>query len=121
MNNCKGQALLESLVALPFILGAISAIFITLYSMLGIYLLDHWSYQSTLCLAKEISKSSCQNQLRQRVSILPFFKISQIQMNKGFQSASTKISSQLGPFIDKEIRNYIRLPLNSEDFERAGR
>lgn len=75
MGNQKGQALLESLVLVPFFKVALIALIGGLYAFMSYYYIDFQSQQAALCLEKEEPESFCKSEFEKNVNLVPFIEI----------------------------------------------
>jgi len=114
--NSKGQALLESLFALPFAITVVSSLFVGLLSLSSALLADHWTYQSALCLASQQPIAHCKRELKEQLQLLPFYKYEIQKMERQPRHAEVMILLA-GPLMPRKIfSEKLRLPLQSQDF-----
>jgi hypothetical protein len=72
--NCQGQALLESLLTLPLLILAFSAILLLGYRGLVFYSVDTQLHEALICLDDQ-STSACRADLEKHIRPLLVFKI----------------------------------------------
>lgn len=117
--NSRGQALVESLFALPLAIVVVSSIFIGFLHLSSLFLTDHWTYQSSLCLASYQPSLKCKSELEARLQLLLFYNpdIQKIERRKNQVEVIVVLS---GPMMEKQVfTEKLRLPLRAVDFRRS--
>lgn len=115
MQNQNGQALMESLMCLSFVIMTSLGVFALSAHKISSLLIDHWAHQSALCLAQFQRVSICQQGLKQRLQKLPML---QFQIHK-FSRNQTRVWVELATqgYGHKQVfHEELRLPLQPEDF-----
>ena len=117
--SSSGQAALESILVFPFLLVVFCSLTLGFHHFGSDYLFDHWTYQSTLCLAREKEISLCKNQLKKRLNFIPFsrFSVTEFYKDEKRVRVQLKVSTPLSP--DKKIFEKLRLPVSISDLEQA--
>ena len=115
----RGQSLMESLLALPFLFLLFSSLLLAGHHFLTHYLSDYWVYQSSLCLAKGEPFGTCEKQLRQRLKLIPFYKFSILEFEKDERQAKVRVKTRTPLSPDGEFFEKLRLPVQARDFQEA--
>ncbi len=115
--NKRGQALVETLVSLPVLMAGGALVLAGLHSLCTFYLVDHWTYESALCLAQE--KSTCRKELDQRLMQIPYASVAVRRFYK--RGETVEVRAQLStPLLRNVVFNEsFRQPLSSGDFRRS--
>ncbi len=81
--KCSGQAVLETLVALPLATSCFVLCFLFFHLHAQYLWMDHHLYQSLVCLAKGKNKADCENQMERKIKkFLWAGKLKDIQFHK---------------------------------------
>jgi|GEM_PF-6384263 len=111
LENSEGQVFLETLVSLPFVVVSVSLLLSLIYSLLAYSLMDHWVYQSSICLAKFKNQHQCRSQLEKRLQPFVFHKTQSLRLYRGRHQIQVVLRSKgpIGrPF---RLRSQLSLPL----------
>lgn len=119
MKNQNGQALLETVFALPTILVLVGIVLIGACRFTTHYLMDHWVYQSSLCMAKEVSSERCLRQMDRKVQMMPFvrYSLNRVVVRKNRVLIELTYSSPVQ--LPLKIIEHLRLPITSEQMRRS--
>ena len=118
-ERSRGQALLESVLVLPFISVVFCSLMLGFHHLGSHYLFDHWTYQSALCLAKENDSVFCKNQLKKRLGFIPFSRFSITEFYKSKKQVRIRLKADTPFLSDGEILEELRLPIKINDLEQA--
>ena len=116
--NQKGQALGESLMISPVVTSLFMGIIYLFFWVISYFLVDHWAYQSTLCLASGKNRYQCQKALQKNLNKLPFVSFRFRHFHQGYGRSSVALQTTSDSFIKFKNEQSIRTPLKSEDFKR---
>ncbi|MEM7646263.1 MAG: hypothetical protein AAF203_05090 [Pseudomonadota bacterium] len=119
MRSQKGQALIESMIVLPSIMGFITLGLCFFHSSLCHYLIDSWVYQSSFCVAKEHDQSKCRSQLKALLNSIPFSKSQILSMNRTSSQSFVQVNSAIGILNPRLFSSKIDLPIKSQLFREA--
>lgn len=115
--NISGQALIESLIVLPVMIAAIGALLSGLFIFFSHSLIEHWVYESVLCVVKMEEEKICMQTLNSRIQLLPFINHTKLQnhSSRGEIAFSIYFENLLGQA--NEIHRTLPRNLNSGDFK----
>lgn len=118
-TNDRGQALLESVMALPFLIAVVGSILLGLYQFSSHYLLDYRTYQAALCLSSEVPIVKCKEKLRQELALIPL-KNKEITLFYR-REREVRVRVEVNKLLsDVEVfEETLSLPLLSKHFEAA--
>ncbi len=116
MSLQKGQALIESLLLMPFIKLLFLGGLLMSYSFISYYYIDYEFYQGALCLEKEFSYNECQNKFVERIKQVPFLEIHWTNLSRNslrlyFEGEISTLTMK-----HKQFSYQWRRPLRPEDF-----
>lgn len=117
--NKKGQSLLETVVVLPFLMVLVSGLLAGLHGSAAYYLVDHWTYETSLCLAGQSSEADCRKRLKKNLALIPFLKYEINQLSKKSKSTLTEVTIHTPLFVGKTFLEELRTPLAAQDFKVA--
>lgn len=89
--NARGQALIESLLSLPIVLSGALLLLLTMYMLLSQHLLEHWVYETSVCLAQEYPSYSCETELRKKIALFSFHRLNSVTILNSAHMVETKI------------------------------
>ena len=115
----KGQALVESLILIPFFCASLSSIALLFLCTYGHLIAHQGVYESALCLEKENPLVFCKKQLQDKIESLPLvrYKISHF-----FRTPSRVLSQmdmEVSFVFSKTYKSEFRRPLGAHDLKRA--
>lgn len=119
LKNKRGQALIESLFTLPVFIGLVALATIGSFSTGAYYLTDHFVYQSALCLASAQVTKNCEQELKQKLNLIPFSHFSIQQFYKTSQQVRSQIVVTHPWSQSFEFTETLLLPLTSNQFQDA--
>ena len=111
--NKKGQALVESITLLPFCIILMGALLWGTYTYFSSYLLDHWLYDSVLCIQKELTVHQCKQNLKSKVNKLPFINLTDIDLHLSFSLIHARIE-----YRDRFFNTYKKKISQSQNLNR---
>ena len=111
LNNQKGQALIETLISLPFTILALSGTIGLAHFSISYKLTDHWTYEAAICLSKFYPKNFCSKELRRKIDLLPYVDINLRRIYRSANQVSLKGSTQIGPVFSKKWVQHLSIPL----------
>lgn len=117
-KNNKGQALVETIVIMKFVVLGVSALLVGLHCLLLTYLSDHWVYQSAICISQEQPKWICKKELNRNLSMIPFSKHKILQFGKSETNANVQVRTIFLSYefnFEEKVSRY----LTSREFGRA--
>ncbi len=112
-----GQAVLESILVLPFLLMVFCSLMLGFHHLGSRYLFDHWTYQSALCLVRENDLFFCKDQLKKRLGLIPFSRFSITEFHKNEKQVRVRVKTNTPFLSDGEIFEKLRLPIKISDLE----
>lgn len=90
--NCKGQVLIELLVIAPLFISLMILTTKYVYLSHANYWIRLSVYESTICLAKHKSQSSCKNELMAKINAgAPFGKLKYIKIKNNNKNYYSKV------------------------------
>ena len=113
--NCRGQALIESLLTLPLLILAFSAILLLGYRGLVFYSVDTQLHEALICLDDD-KVSACRAGLEKRISLLLVFKIPfSVELRRSGSSARGEVRIDFTSLMKRSppmiIRKELSFPL----------
>lgn len=115
LKHKSGQALVESLLSMPLLVAGVTLVLAGLHSLSLFYIVDHWTYNTAVCLVQENSPQGCREQLSKRLQQLPL----QTTRIKEVSATSKEVSVQIqlhtpfiGPLLFVE-----KIPFNLTSFD----
>ncbi len=116
-KNSFGQALIETLFSLPLVLSAMMLVLVFLYSWTSHFLIDHWVYQSALCLSQDHSIRTCRKELEEKLNQIPFLTFQVRRMTKNSNLVHLLVETHQPLTLQTDFEEKLRLPLAIEDFK----
>ncbi len=117
-DSLKGQALFETLFTLPIVMGGLSLILCFLYSWTSHFLIDHWVYQSALCLAENQAPRHCQKELVEKLKQVPFLTFQIDRMSLWQKKVLVQVKTRQPLQLHSVFTETLHLPLRIDDFRR---
>lgn len=110
--NCRGQALIESLLTLPLLILAFSAILLLGYRGLVFYSVDTQLHEALICLDDD-NVSACRADLEKRIQPLLVFKIPfSVELRRSGSSARGEVRIDFTPLMKRSPAMIIRKELS---------
>jgi len=102
---------------IPFLILLTSALLSGFHATAVYYLVDHWTYEASLCLARQAPAAHCRKGLSEKLDLLPFltYEIQEISTTSNSSLAKVKIRTPL--ILDKIFEEKLRTPLRAKDFK----
>ena len=115
-GNNKGQALIESVISLPFIILFTGGLMWVLYLLLVNLWFSYWVYQTNVCLVRENTRWYCQDQLTEKLTQVTnqhYFKVKELWITnkQSTVSVDVKFDAQFGLGYANNFVSEISLPL----------
>jgi hypothetical protein len=112
----RGQALAESLFVIPLAMAVVNISGLGFLYLSTQYLVDHWLYQSALCIAERRPPYVCKDSLSNNLQMLPW----QSHHIRRWQHSETTIELELEftlfRSMTRRFQQNLHLPLLERDF-----
>lgn len=114
-KDIRGQAVLESTLAIVFVVAAVGGLLTTIYLSLLKTWVTHVAYETTICLAKDLSQNTCRRKGMRQIQTLNFFSFpTRFDLQRTSDDAVTTISMEYLPSRYFKVGQKINLPLKPE-------
>lgn len=110
---------METVLALPILFLLATALTAYLYSFSAHYLVDHWVYETSWCLAKETPLSVCKKNLFRKMGMLPLvtYQLHKVYKNSRHSFVELHYSTPIHP--QRVVTESLRLPITIQQLRRS--
>ena len=110
---------MESLILLPLLITVFLGLSAAIYQAMGYFLVDHWTHNMSLCIAKEKSIAECKAQFKNQTNSLPFLSIKDILIRKNSKEIQSQVRVVIHPLEPRKFKSLLIGPLNAQHFKEA--